>query len=114
MANMTALMMDYASLVSVPLSRTTYHKDYDFDNAEVLHIGRCSIQPFLSTEDEVDRDTRISQCRLISDDPGFFQATAQNYIEFDGNMWKIDGKPFLWKIGGRIHHIELTMRLVEG
>lgn len=111
---MNGLMQDHADLVSIPYVRTPYHNAYDFDNKQVLYSGSCSIQPFLSIEDEVDRDTKISQCRLISSDPGFFMATAQHYIDFDGKLWKIDGKPFIWRIRGSVHHIEINMRLVEG
>lgn len=111
---MIGIMADEASLVEVPLARSAYNNIPDFDNAVTLHTGRCSIQPFLGIEDEVDRDTRVSQCRLISDDPGFYQATALHYVEYDGFMWKIDGKPFIWRYYGRVHHIELNMRLVEG
>ena len=108
------IMEDVASLIEIPLTRDKYSKAPDFDNPETLHTGRCSVQPFLGIEDEVDRDTTISQMRLISDDPGFFQATAQHYIEYADLLWKIDGKPFLWTVSGRRHHVEITMRLVEG
>ena len=108
------IMEDTASLVSVPMVRDRYHQAPDIDAAVVLHEGKCSVQPFMGIEDEVDRDTTISQMRLISRDSGFYQATAQHYILFDDELWKIDGKPFLWRINGRAHHVEITMRLVEG
>lgn len=111
---MTDLMQDTASLVSIPMVRTAYKNEPDFDNPTILHTGLCSVQPFLGIEDEADRDTTTSECRLISTDPGFFQATAQHYVEFEGQLWKIDGKPFIWRIRGSVHHIELNMRLVEG
>jgi hypothetical protein len=107
-------MTDTAKLYSVPLKRTELRMVYDFDDAVLIHEGHCSVQPFLAIEDEIDRDTTISQCRLISDDSGFYQATAQNYIMFDDVFWKIDGRPFIWRLFGRVHHIELNMRLVEG
>lgn len=107
-------MTDTASLLAVPLERSQYKYVPDLDNATVLYTGLCSIQPFLGIEDEIDRDTTTSQCRLISDDSGFYQATAQHYVQFDGKIWKIDGKPFIWRLGGRVHHVELNMRLVEG
>ena len=108
------IMQDTASLVSVPTVRDKYHTTLDFDHTSTLYTGSCSVQPFLSIEDEVDRDTRTSQMRLISADSGFFQATAMHYISYDSKLWKIDGKPFKWTIGGRVHHVEITMRLVEG
>lgn len=108
------IMQDTASLVSVPAVRDKYHTTLDFDHATTLYTGLCSVQPFLSIEDEVDRDTRTSQMRLISTDTGFYQATAQHYISWNSALWKIDGKPFIWRINGRTHHVEITMRLVEG
>jgi hypothetical protein len=111
---MNIILSDEASLVSIPLIRDQYSKVLDYDHASVLHTGKCSVQPFLSIEDEVGRDTRISQMRLISRDAGFFQATAQHFVYWDSQYWKIDGKPFMWRNSGKPHHIEITMRLVEG
>jgi hypothetical protein len=107
-------MTDTASLLQVPLVRNQYDYAPDLDHAVTLYTGLCSIQPFLGIEDEIDRDTTTSQCRLISDESGFYQATAQHYISLNGQIWKIDGKPFIWRYGGRVHHVELNMRLVEG
>ena len=111
---MRTLMTDTATLFSAPLIRSQYKNVPDMENTTVLHTGKCSVQPFLAIEDEVDRDTTISQCRLISDDPGFYQATAQHYIEFQDQIWKIDGKPFIWRYNGTVHHVELNMRMAEG
>lgn len=108
------IMLDDAELVSVPMVRDKYHNVPDMDNAVTLYSGKGSVQPFMGIEDEVDRDTTISQMRLISKEPGFFQATAQHYVRFDGELWKIDGRPFLWRVNGHPHHVEITMRLVVG
>lgn len=110
---MSLLMDNTAKLVRIPLIRGSYNNKPDFDNIDIIFEGPCSVQPFLGIEDEVDRDTTISQCRLISDNPGFFVATAQDYIEYDDVLWKIDGRPFIWRLATP-HHIELNMRLVEG
>lgn len=108
------LMTDTASLVRIPLARGRYRSEPDLEDQEVIYTGLCSIQPFMGIEDEIDRDTRTSQCRLIADEAGWLVATAMDYIEdSDGTLWKIDGKPFVWTLRGR-HHIELNMRLVEG
>lgn len=107
-------MTDQVKLLNIPLIRSEMRMVPDYDHPTILHTGMGSVQPFLAIEDEIDRDTTVSQLRLISDDSGFYQATAQHYVEFGGELWKIDGRPFLWRYGGRVHHVELNMRKVEG
>lgn len=107
------LMTDTAKLLRFPRTKTRYRYEPDLTDPTEIFEGKCSCQPFLGLEDEVDRDTRTSQLRLVSDDPGFFVALATDYIEYDGVLWKIDGRPFKWTLRGA-HHIELNMRLVEG
>jgi hypothetical protein len=110
---MSVLIEDTAKLVRIPMIRGSYNDQPDFDHPVTLYEGPCSVQPFLGIEDEINRDTTITQYRLISDDPGFFVATARDYVEYQGELWKIDGRPFIWRIA-LPHHIELNMRLVEG
>ncbi|HSN24011.1 MAG TPA: hypothetical protein VLS45_07560 [Methylomicrobium sp.] len=110
---MSILMDNVAKLVRIPMIQGPLNRTPDFDHPQVLYEGPCSVQPFLGIEDEIDRDTTVSQCRLISDEPGFLAATARDYIEYDGELWKIDGRPFVWKLSVP-HHVELNMRLVEG
>jgi hypothetical protein len=106
-------MDNTAKLIRIPRTRTPYGWETDLDSQQVIYEGSCSVQPFLGIEDEINRDTITSQCRLISDDTGFYVATALDYIEYNGELWKIDGKPFIWRLI-TTHHIEITMRLVEG
>jgi hypothetical protein len=107
------LMTDTASVVRIPRVKGAAVYEYDWTDEDIVHTGRCSVQPFSSIEDEFGRDTRVSQCRLISDDTGFAAALATDHVDYGGQLWRIDGRPQVWTLRGR-HHTEFTMRLVEG
>jgi hypothetical protein len=107
------LITDTASLVRIPRVKGAHAWSYNYTDEDVVFTGLCSVQPFSAIEDEIGRDTSVSQCRFISDDPGWYVALATDFIEYEGELWKIDGRPAKWTLRGD-HHIEFTIRLVEG
>ena len=87
----------------------------DWDNASIVASGRASIQNYLATEEDVDRQTETEGFRLISDDPALFGVIdARHRIDYNGTILEVTSPEQMWRLFGRDHHIELFVRRVDG
>lgn len=93
-----------------------YNSDVvDWSNSSVVAEGRASIQDFLATEDDTDRQTVTEGLRLISDDPALFDViTPDDRIRYIGTDYEVDAPIQKWRLFGRIHHIEVYLKRVVG
>lgn len=80
----------------------------------VVASGYGSVQPYVSIENNEDRQTLNRYSRLISDDPRLFEISYKNRVRFQGELWECDGHPFMWHRNGKIHHVEQNIQRVEG
>lgn len=87
----------------------------DWSNPTVVATGRASIQHFLTTEDDTDRQTTTEGLRLISDDPILFNAlNPTNRIAYAGGVYEVDAPIQKWRLFARAHHIEVYLKRVVG
>jgi hypothetical protein len=107
---------DIVEIIRAQVVTNEYNNpDMDWDNATVVASGRGSIQDFLSTEDDTDRQTTTSGLRLISDDPALFNVILPtDRVRYVGLDYEFDGKVQGWRLFGRLHHIEVYVKKVIG
>jgi len=93
-----------------------YHrKVHDFSNAQVVATGKVSIQDFLGTEDDADRQTTTAGLRLISDDPRLFNVILPtDRVRYNGIDYEVDAPIQGWRLFGKLHHIEVNLKKVVG
>lgn len=85
-----------------------------WDTPTVVASGRATIQHFMSSEEDVDRQTTIEGLRLISDDPALFNFMAEHRVIYAGRTYEVDGEIQQWRFFSRVHHIEVYLRRVIG
>jgi hypothetical protein len=77
--------------------------------------GRASIQDFLTTEDDSDRQTTTEGLRLISDDPALFnRMLPTDRIRYAGIDYEVDAPIQNWRLFGKLHHVEVYLKKVVG
>lgn len=87
----------------------------DWVTPVVVTEGKASVQHFLTTEDDTDRQTTTEGLRLISDDPVLFDAILPtDRISYAGEQYEVDAEIQQWRLFGRVHHIEVYLRRVVG
>lgn len=87
----------------------------DWTTPVIVASGRASIQNYLATEDDVDRQTTTEGFRLISDDPALFGVIqATHRIDYNGEILEVTSPEQMWRLFSREHHIELFLRRVDG
>lgn len=87
----------------------------DWSNPTVVAVGRASIQFFLTTEDDTDRQTTTSGLRLISDDPKLQNVIdAKDRIRSVGKTYEVDAEAQDWRLFSKSHHVEVYLRRVVG
>ena len=87
----------------------------DWSSPTVIATGRASIQNYLASEEDIDRQTEIEGMRLISDDPALFGVIqATHRIRYDGTVYEVTSPEQLWRLFSKDHHIELFLRIVNG
>lgn len=98
------------------IRKDEYNADYsDWSVPQVVATGRASIQDFLTTEDDSDRQTTTEGLRLISDDPALFDAIQPtDRILYAGTTYEVDAPIQKWRLFGRMHHIEVYLKKVVG
>lgn len=112
---MRPLITETVDLLNVPYVDAGYNQTKpDYSAGTVIASGRATVQPFLSNEDDINRETTNQQFRLITDDPSLFVATAKNAIRRYGVVYRIDGEPFVWYLNGKIHHVEMNLQIIKG
>lgn len=93
-----------------------YNSEYlDWSSPVFVVNGKASIQHFLTTEDDTDRQTTTEGLRLVSDDPALFEAfNPEDRIFYVNNYYEVDAEIQRWRLFGRIHHIEVYLKRVVG
>jgi hypothetical protein len=107
---------DFVSVLRGLKKRDEYNAEViDWSNPEVVVTGKASVQNFLGTEDDTDRQTTTEGARLISDDPAIlYVIEPTDRILYDGFTYEIDSHPQVWRLFGRPHHLEVNLRRVVG
>ena len=107
---------DIVQVIRALVTTNEYNNpEEDWDNAPVVASGRASIQDFLTTEDDTDRQTTTEGLRLISDDPALFNVILPtDRIRYVGIDYEVDAPIQNWRLFGRLHHIEVYLKKVVG
>ena len=107
---------DFVSVLRAEKKKDEYNSEYlDWSNPETVVTGKGSVQNFLGTEDDTDRQTTTEGDRLISDDPALFNVLLPtDRLLYDGKVFEIDAEIQAWRLFGRIHHIEVNLKRVVG
>jgi hypothetical protein len=107
---------DIVQVIRPPMVTTLYNNPQaDWGNATVVASGRASVQDFLGTEDDTDRQTTTEGLRLISDDPALFNVIQPtDRIRYVGIDYEVDAPIQGWRLFGRLHHIEVNLKKVVG
>lgn len=107
---------DIVSVLRATVKKDEYNSEFlDWSNPETIVSARASIQHFLTTEDDTDRQTTTEGLRLVSDDPaiyGVLQPTDR--ISYAGEVYEIDAPIQEWRLFGMVHHIEVYLKRVVG
>lgn len=102
------------------LRGTTYLDEYGSEEVTwasptIIASGRASIQHFLTTEDDTDRQTTTEGLRLISDDSRLFNVIKPtDRILYVGTAYEVDAEVQHWRLFGKLHHIEVYLKRVVG
>lgn len=87
----------------------------DWSTPTVVATARASIQHFLGTEDDTERQTTTEGLRLISDDPALFDVIEPtDRIVYDGGVFEVDSPIQKWRLFARSHHVEMYLKRVVG
>lgn len=97
-----------------PTTKTVRGSDIpDWDNVTTLTIGGCSVQPAAS---DLSQDGRV--LGIMDGMTCYMPPTADvqegDHIEFDGNVYTINGAPRVWPSGGNLAHIQVNLRRWSG
>lgn len=107
---------DLVTLLRAEKKKDDYKSEYlDWSTPEEVVTARASIQHFLGTEDDTDRQTTTEGLRLVSDDPAFFGVIEPtDRIRYTGNIYEVDSPIQEWRLFGRVHHVEMYLKRVVG
>lgn len=107
---------DIVDVVRAVKTKDEYNSEYlDWSTATVVASGRASIQHFLTTEDDSDRQTTTEGLRLISDDPALFNVFGpEDRIRYAGTDYEVDAPIQAWRLFAKVHHIEVYLKKVVG
>ena len=75
----------------------------DWDNVDSLVIGGCSVQPGTTDLDGLT-------CYL----PEGADVQEGDRIEYDGNVYTIDGSPRRWQGAFNLSHVQINLRRWKG
>lgn len=85
----------------------------DWDNASRLVIEECLVQPNTTSLSQDGRILGITDgytaCAPVDAD-----IEAGDRIEYNGDVYTIDGDPLLWVGVGRLEHMQLNLRRWRG
>lgn len=107
---------DFVSVLRGLQKRDEYNADYiDWTAPETVVTAKASVQHFLTTEDDTDRQTTTEGLRLVSDDPALFEVMLPtDRILYAGKVYEVDAEIQQWRLFNRIHHIEVYLKRVVG
>lgn len=87
---------------------------FDWNNAQTFTVGGCSVQPTTTGLSEDGRVLGILDGMTAYLPPGT-DVREGDRIEFDGNVYTIDGSPRTWQSAtGRASHVQLNLRRWDG
>lgn len=87
---------------------------FSWSSPTLVAEGKATIQHFMASEDDDDRQTTIEGLRLISDDPALFNFDAKHRVLYAGRTYEVDGEIQQWRFFSRVHHVEVYLRRVVG
>lgn len=107
---------DLVDVIRGEIKKDEYNSEYvDWSNAQIVVTAKASIQHFLTTEDDTDRQTTTEGLRLISDDPALYEIMLPtDRIRYAGRTYEVDAEIQQWRLFGKIHHIEVYLKRVVG
>ena len=86
----------------------------DWENTDALEIGGCSVQPASTGLSQDGRVLGISEGLTVYLPPES-DVQAGDRIEYDGDVYTINGKPKLWRSAtGRVSHVQLNVERWKG
>lgn len=95
-----------------PAGRDPFSGDPLTGATETIVIG-CFVQPRTSSEQTDLRDQTITG--LIAYLPADVDIVATDRVRYGDGVFQVDGDPARWSDGrGAEHHLEVTLRRVEG
>lgn len=96
---------DTVMVIRAPLVDRRGTQVRDWDSAEQIEIGGCSVQPSQSTRDFDGRTLSVSEDWTLYAPPGA-DIRAGDRIAWRGVTYELNGSPMLWESPtGRISHI---------
>ena len=86
----------------------------DWNNADSLEITGCSVQPASTGLSQDGRVLGLSEGLTVYLPPGS-DVKAGDRIEYDGDVYTINGKPKAWRgATGRVSHVQLNVERWQG
>ena len=69
--------------------------------------------PPASDEDSVGRQTTVTGWRLYTPRGMDVDLLETDRVEYEGMVLEVDGKVGRWRVGGKVHHVEVSLREVD-
>ena len=85
----------------------------DWDHVESLEISGCSVQPAATDLSQDGRVLGIIDGMTAYLPPGS-DVKEGDRIEYDGNVYTIDGVPRVWPSAGNLAHVQCSLRRWSG
>ena len=85
----------------------------DWDHVESLEISGCSVQPAATDLSQDGRVLGILDGMTAYLPPGS-DVKEGDRIEYDGNVYTIDGVPRVWPSAGNLAHVQCALRRWSG
>jgi len=85
----------------------------DWDHVEPLEISGCSVQPAATDLSQDGRVLGILDGMTAYLPPGS-DVKEGDRIEYDGNVYTIDGVPRVWPSAGNLAHVQCALRRWSG
>lgn len=110
---MPAHLMIQGVTLEKPTTSTDSRGDvtYSFDQPKRVKITAWIDQQSTTEVDDESRNARSSNALLVTN---YLDMQAQDRVIYDGNTWTVQGRPRAVPTLVGIHHLEATLRLVEG
>lgn len=85
----------------------------DWDHVDSLEISGCSVQPAATDLSQDGRVLGILDGMTAYMPPGS-DVREGDRIEYDGNVYTIDGVPRVWPTAGNLAHVQCALRRWSG
>lgn len=114
---MSLLQADTVVIVRAPFKVDKYGNTStvrDWVNATRTTVAGVSVQPDGSTEATGARSSVVTGWRLITRKGRDFPALSGDRIEYGGMTLEVDGEVGRFRMGARVHHVEVRLKRVTG